>query len=82
MDLATYELRRSVGLGLSYAVSNRGGCHLNGDYMIIVEGLNLDVDAQMPKAKADFTVIFQDKDDPSAKVPPGKRKDTYYAARG
>ena len=30
MELAAYEPRRSVGLGLGYAVSNRGGCHLNG----------------------------------------------------
>lgn len=60
MELAAYEPRRSVGLGLGYAVSNRGGCHLNGGYMIIVEGLALNVDPQTPHAKPDFTVIFQD----------------------
>ena len=27
MELAAYEPRKAVGLGLGYAVSNRGGCH-------------------------------------------------------
>ena len=60
MELAAYEPRRTVGLGLGYAVSNRGGCHLNGGYMILVEGLSLSVDQQNPHGKADFTVVFQD----------------------
>jgi len=60
LELAAYEPRRSVGLGLGYAVSNRGGCHLNGGYMVLVEGLSLNVNQQTPHAKADFTVIFQD----------------------
>ena len=30
LELASYEPRRSVGMGLGYAVANRGGCHLNG----------------------------------------------------
>lgn len=30
LELAAYEPRRAVGQGLGYAVSNRGGCHLNG----------------------------------------------------
>ena len=60
MELAAYEPRRSVGLGLGYATSNRGGCHLNGGYMVILEGLGLSMDAQTPHAKADGTVMFQD----------------------
>ncbi len=60
MELAAYEPRRSVGLGLGYAVSNRGGCHLNGGYMILFEGLALSVDQQNPHGKPDFTVLFQD----------------------
>lgn len=60
MELAAYEPRRTVGLGLGYAVSNRGGCHLNGGYMVLVEGLSLSVDQQNPHGKPDFTVIFQD----------------------
>ena len=60
MELAAYEPRRTVGLGLGYAVSNRGGCHLNGGYMVLVEGLSLNVDQQNPHGKPDFTVVFQD----------------------
>jgi len=59
LELAAYEPRRAVGQGLGYAVSNRGGCHLNGGYLVILEGLGLNVDAQTPKSKADFTMLFQ-----------------------
>ena len=59
LELAAYEPRRAVGQGLGYAVSNRGGCHLNGGYLVILEGLGLHVDTQTPKAKADFTMMFQ-----------------------
>lgn len=60
LELAAYEPRRSVGLGLGYATSNRGGCHLNGGYMVLFEGLSLTVNPQTPKAKADLTVMLQD----------------------
>lgn len=60
LELAAYEPRRAVGQGLGYAVSNRGGCHLNGGYIVILEGLGLNIDAQTPHSKADFTMIFQD----------------------
>ena len=59
LELAAYEPRRAVGMGLGYAVSNRGGCHLNGGYMVIMEGLGLNVNAQTPHAKADGTIMFQ-----------------------
>ena len=59
LELAAYEPRRAVGQGLGYAVSNRGGCHLNGGYLVIMEGLGLNMDSQTPKAKADFTMLFQ-----------------------
>ena len=60
LELAAYEPRKAVGQGLGYAVSNRGGCHLNGGYLVILEGLGLHIDTQTPKAKADFTMLFQD----------------------
>ena len=60
LELSAYEPRRAVGMGLGYAVSNRGGCHLNGGYLVIIEGLGLYTDAQTPKAKADATMMFQD----------------------
>ena len=59
LELAAYEPRRAVGQGLGYAVANRGGCHLNAGYLVIVEGLGLNADPQTPKAKADFTMMFQ-----------------------
>ena len=60
LELAAYEPRRAVGQGLGYAVANRGGCHLNGGYLVIVEGLGLYTDPLTPHAKADFTMLFQD----------------------
>ncbi len=60
LELAAYEPRRAVGQGLGYAVSNRGGCHLNGGYLVILEGLGLFTNPQTTHAKADFTMMFQD----------------------
>ena len=60
MELAAYEPRRSVGQGLGYAVANRGGCHLNGGYLVVLEGLGLHIDPQTPKGKADLCMFMQD----------------------
>ena len=60
LELAAYEPRRAVGQGLGYAVANRGGCHINGGYAVIAEGLGLNADPQTPKAKADLTMLLQD----------------------
>ncbi len=60
LELAAYEPRRAVGQGLGYAVSNRGGCHLNGGYLVIVEGLGLFTNPLTRHAKPDFTMLFQD----------------------
>lgn len=60
LELAAYEPRRSVGQGLGYAVSNRGGCHLNGGYLVILENLGLRADPQTPHGKADLCMIMQD----------------------
>lgn len=59
MELAAYEPRGAVGQGLGYAVSNRGGCHLNGGYMVVMEGLGLSIDPYTTNAKAGFTILFQ-----------------------
>ena len=59
LEISAYEPRRSVGQGLGYAVSNRGGCHLNGGYLVLFECLGLRMDSQTPKAKADLTMLFQ-----------------------
>ncbi len=60
MELAAYEPRKAVGLGLGYAVSNRGGCHLNGGYLVILEGLGLAINPTTYHGKADLTMLFQD----------------------
>lgn len=60
MELAAYEPRKAVGLGLGYAVSNRGGCHLNGGYLVILEGLGLSINPTTYHGKADLTMLFQD----------------------
>ena len=59
MELAAYEPRKAAGLGLGYAVSNRGGCHLNGGYLVIVEGLGLYANPTTWHGKADLTMMFQ-----------------------
>ena len=61
LELASYEPRRSVGMGLGYAVSNRGGCHLNGGYLALLESVGvISAAPQSPKAKAELTVFMQD----------------------
>lgn len=60
MELAAYEPRAAQGMGLGYATSNRGGCHLNGGYLVVLEGLGLNVSGSTTKGKAAFTVFFQD----------------------
>lgn len=60
MELAAYEPRGAVGQGLGYAVSNRGGCHLNGGYLVVMEGLGLSINPYTTGAKAGLTAMFQD----------------------
>lgn len=59
MELAAYEPRHAVGHGLGYATSNRGGCHLNAGYLVVVEGLGLEVDSLTPHGKAALAIMFQ-----------------------
>jgi len=61
LEMASYEPRRSVGMGLGYATSNRGGCHLNGGYLALFESVGvLSLDAQSPAGKAELTIFMQD----------------------
>ncbi len=59
MELSAYEPRRAVGQGLGYATANRGGCHLNAGYLVVVEGLGLDVNSLTPHGKAAISIMFQ-----------------------
>jgi aldehyde:ferredoxin oxidoreductase len=61
LEMASYEPRRSVGMGLGYATSNRGGCHLNGGYLALLESVGvLSTKAQSHLAKPELTVFMQD----------------------
>jgi aldehyde:ferredoxin oxidoreductase len=61
LEMASYEPRRSVGMGLGYAVSNRGGCHLNGGYLALIESVGvISAEPQNPRGKAELSVFFQD----------------------
>ena len=60
LEIAAYEPRAAQGMGLGYATSNRGGCHLNGGYLVVLEGLGLNVSGKTAKGKAAYTIFFQD----------------------
>ena len=60
LELASYEPRRSVGMGLGYATANRGGCHLNGGYLALLESVGvLSTDPLSPAAKPALTIFLQ-----------------------
>lgn len=59
LELAAYEPRSAIGHGLGYAVSNRGGCHLNAGYLVLFEGLGLNMDPYSKKSKAELTIMTQ-----------------------
>lgn len=60
MELAAYEPRGAVGQGLGYAIANRGGCHINAGYLVVLEGLGLSIDPYTHKGKASISMTFQD----------------------
>lgn len=59
LELAAYEPRGAVGQGLGYATANRGGCHLNAGYLILMEGLGFHMNPYTPHAKAALTILNQ-----------------------
>lgn len=60
-EMPAYDPRAIQGIGLNYATSNRGGCHVRG-YMISPEilGLPQPLDRFALDGKAEWTKIFQD----------------------
>jgi aldehyde:ferredoxin oxidoreductase len=60
MEIAAYDPHKAQGMGLGYATANRGGCHLNGGYLVVLEGLGLKVSGTTTRGKAAFAVFFQD----------------------
>ncbi len=60
-ELPAYDPRALQGIGLNYATSNRGGCHVRG-YMTSVEVLGIPekLDPDTTEGKAAWTKAFQD----------------------
>ncbi len=60
-ELPAYDPRGVQGQGLSYATSNRGGCHVRG-YLIAPEVLGIPekLDPQATEGKAHWVKVFQD----------------------
>ena len=59
LELAAYEPRGAVGQGLGYATANRGGCHLNAGYTVLMEGLALHADPYTKRGKAPMAIMNQ-----------------------
>ncbi len=61
LELPAYDPRGIMGMGLSYATNNRGGCHVRG-YMIAPEiaGIPEKLDRFALEGKEVWTKIFQD----------------------
>jgi aldehyde:ferredoxin oxidoreductase len=59
-DMPAYDPRAVQGMGLNYATSNRGGCHVRG-YMTAVEilGNPVKIDNLTTEGKAQWTITFQ-----------------------
>ncbi len=60
LEFAAYEPRGAVGHGLGYATANRGGCHINGGYLVFMEALGpMPVDPLTPVGKPGWCVVQQ-----------------------
>jgi len=61
LEMPAYDPRGIKGIGLNYATSNRGGCHVTG-YTIAPEivGIPEKLDPLATEGKAQWTKIFQD----------------------
>lgn len=60
LEMAAYEPRSSVGMGLGYATANRGACHINAGYMVFFERLGpLNIDPYITAAKPALTIFQQ-----------------------
>ena len=60
-EFPAYDPRGAFGMGLQYATSNRGGCHVRG-YLIAPEilGVPQKLDPHTTEGKAAMTIAFQD----------------------
>lgn len=62
LELPAYDPRGAVGMGLTYATSNRGACHLRGGYVVGAEVLGVPrrIDRFLTTGKAGHVVKLQD----------------------
>lgn len=61
LEFPSYDPRGSVGHGLGYATSNRGGCHINGGYMVYLEAIGpITTDPFSTKSKPELVIMQQD----------------------
>ncbi len=60
-EFPAYDPRGTLGMGLQYATSNRGACHVRG-YLIAPEilGFPVKADPHTSEGKAALTILFQD----------------------
>ena len=59
LEVAAYDPRAAWGQGLSYAVANRGGCHL-GSYLVGMEILFPYMKPLSLKGKAEWAIFYED----------------------
>lgn len=59
LEMAAYDPRAGWGMGLNYAVANRGGCHLNA-YPIAMEAIFNYLPAYTTRSKAGWVAYFED----------------------
>lgn len=60
LEFASYEPRGAVGHGLGYAVSNRGGCHIGGGYVVYLEANGpITMDPHTHRAKPQLVALMQ-----------------------
>ena len=59
LEWSAYDPRGAFGQGLSYAVANRGACHLSAG-LIFMENISGLLNPQTVRAKADFVKFFED----------------------
>ncbi|MFH1538683.1 MAG: aldehyde ferredoxin oxidoreductase family protein [bacterium] len=58
LEMAAYEPRGSVGMGLGYAIGSRGACHLDGGYLVFLERLGpLNIDPYETSSKPALAVM-------------------------
>ena len=60
LELAAYDPHSAQGMGIGYATANRGGCHLGGGYLVVLEGLGMRVNGATTRGKAALAIFFQD----------------------